>query len=128
MNDRRTFLKTIASVAAVGSFNAVVADTVDQVPLGPQSGVVDRRYWESVLQRLASPVLGNLAKHELRKAMPVETNGELNNRSRYTHLEAFGRLLAGIAPWLGTKGLEGQEAGLQTNYICERSKGEANVV
>jgi hypothetical protein len=101
----------------MGSLNAAVAQTADSIPTGPRDGSVDRGYWISVLQKLASPVLGHLARHGLRKAMPVETNGDSSNRSRFTHLEAFGRLLAGIAPWLGTKGLESEEAELQGKYI-----------
>jgi hypothetical protein len=116
MNDRRTFLKTLASVAAMGSLNAVVAETVAPGP-PPQDGSVDRRYWVSVLQRLADPVLENLARRELLRAMPVESNGNSNDRRRYSHLEAFGRLLAGMAPWLGARGLDSAEAGQQRGYI-----------
>ena len=32
--------------------------------------------------------------------MPVETGSDVRDRRKYTHLEAFGRLLAGMAPWL----------------------------
>lgn len=117
MNNRRTFLKSIASVAAMAPFNAVFADKAVQTPHSPPDGPGDRGYWVSVLQRLASPVLGGLARRELRKTMPVETYGDSTGRSRFTHLEAFGRLLAGIAPWIGSKGLGGQEAGLQARFI-----------
>lgn len=58
-----------------------------------------RAYWIEVAARLASPVLGNLSRRTLRKNMPVETHGGVW-REKFTHLEAFGRLLAGIAPWL----------------------------
>jgi hypothetical protein len=117
MNDRRTFLKAMASVAAVGSLDAMLAEPVARVPNGSQGGALDRSYWVSVLQKLAGPVLGTLAKHELRKAMPIETNGDGNDRRRYSHLEAFGRTLAGIAPWLAARELEGQEALLQASFI-----------
>jgi hypothetical protein len=127
MNDRRTFLKTIASAAAIGSLNTALAQSVENVPPGPLDGAADRSYWISVLKRLGEPVLGNLARHELRKAMPVETNGDSTDRRRYSHLEAFGRLLAGMAPWLGAKGLEGLEAGLQARFteLAQLSLGVA---
>lgn len=117
MNDRRAFLKAIASAAAIGSLDLAFAKTPDQAPPAPQGGDVDRGYWVTVLQRLATPVLANLAMRGLRKAMPVETCGDSDDRGKYTHLEAFGRVLAGIAPWLGLKGLEGQEAALQGRFI-----------
>jgi hypothetical protein len=61
----------------------------------------DREVWLSVLERLAGPVLSTLAQGRLKQSMPVETApGAADDRARYTHLEAFGRLMAGIAPWL----------------------------
>ncbi|WP_159881774.1 DUF2264 domain-containing protein [Paenibacillus puerhi] len=59
----------------------------------------DRSYWLSTLLRIAEPVLTNLAKRQLRTAMPVEIGGEAD-RSPYSHLEALGRTLVGLAPWL----------------------------
>ena len=48
--------------------------------------------------------------------MPVEAKKPAD-RAHYTHLEAFGRLLAGIAPWLGASGLSDEEAALQKQYV-----------
>ena len=58
-----------------------------------------RAYWISVAERLAAPVLENLAARTLKKVMPVEQRPGAK-RENVTHLEAFGRLLSGIAPWL----------------------------
>jgi hypothetical protein len=61
----------------------------------------DRQYWLRTLSRLADPVLRNLAAGSLKRNMPVETvTGNVTDRRKYSHLEALGRLLAGIAPWL----------------------------
>jgi hypothetical protein len=61
----------------------------------------NRSFWLSSMLRIADPVLTNLANHTLRKNMPVESSAEdLNKRRECTHLEAFGRTLTGIAPWL----------------------------
>ena len=59
----------------------------------------DREYWAGVAARLADPVLTNLAAGTLRARMPVEEAAGAGRRT-VSHLEAFGRLLAGIAPWL----------------------------
>ena len=57
----------------------------------------------ALLARLAEPVLTNLAHGTLRRNMPVECPaGHEADRRKYAHLEALGRLLAGIAPWLET--------------------------
>jgi hypothetical protein len=63
----------------------------------PDSG--DRARWVAMLRRLADPVLDNLAAQTLRARMPVEQAAGADRRP-VTHLEAFGRLLAGIGPWL----------------------------
>jgi hypothetical protein len=61
----------------------------------------DRAYWISTLDKIARPVLTALANKRLRAAMPVELKpGSKDERASCTHLEAIGRLLAGIAPWL----------------------------
>jgi hypothetical protein len=53
------------------------------------------------LTTIADPVLQSLSRGELKKNMPVEAKaGRQENRATVTHLEAFGRLLAGMAPWL----------------------------
>ena len=51
--------------------------------------------------KVAEPVLTNLAAGTLKRNMPVEcVTGNVAERRKVTHLEAIGRLLGGIAPWL----------------------------
>ncbi len=68
-----------------------------------ETGVQQRAYWVTVLERIARPVLTALADGRLRVTMPIESkHGTADRADRYdcTHLEAVGRLLVGIAPWL----------------------------
>jgi hypothetical protein len=58
-----------------------------------------RALWIDVLTRLADPVLRNLAQETLKARMPVEQGRDLDRRG-VTHLEAVGRLMAGLAPWI----------------------------
>lgn len=114
MRDRREFLK---NAAAAGIFLTMGASAVEsRVESLSGADVDDRAYWVSILDKIAGPVLENLSRRELKKTMPVEA-GNPSDRAQYTHLEAFGRLLAGIAPWLALSGLNGAEAGLQHRYI-----------
>ncbi|OAM90450.1 hypothetical protein AW736_08105 [Termitidicoccus mucosus] len=57
-----------------------------------------RPYWCDVASRLATPVLEALSKRQLKATMPVEPAG--TKQRDVTYLEALGRVLAGIAPWL----------------------------
>lgn len=61
-----------------------------------------RAEWVGQLDRLARPVLTAISREKLRATMPVETHAQMprEDRARVTHLEAVGRLLAGMAPWL----------------------------
>ncbi|WGU93900.1 DUF2264 domain-containing protein [Paenibacillus dendritiformis] len=74
-------------------------------------GVRDRAYWLHVLERLATPVLKALAERRLLRDMPLESSGD--GRGPFAGLEAFGRLMAGIAPWLALTGGPPEEAALR---------------
>jgi len=75
-----------------------------------------RRYWLDTMLRIAGPVLRALAEDKLRKTMPIESKSPREDRANYTYLEAFGRTLTGLAPWLELEGLAGEEAELQAEY------------
>ena len=60
--------------------------------------------------RIVSPVFDALEKEELHKTMPLNFHEE---RSEYAPLEAFGRSMLGLAPWLEAEGLEEEEEKLQ---------------
>ena len=61
----------------------------------------DREYWCEQAYKMAQPVLENMAKGELQKNMKTEFSPSFDNRNRkVAYMECFGRLMAGIAPWL----------------------------
>lgn len=61
----------------------------------------DRERWLNWLEKLAEPLLAALHSKTLRKTMPIEAAPGLQaDRAACTHLEALGRLLTGLAPWL----------------------------
>lgn len=61
----------------------------------------DRQYWANLLYKMAKPILSNMAEGNLQKNMQVEVSPSFDKRDkRVTYMEAFGRLMAGLAPWL----------------------------
>ena len=61
----------------------------------------DREYWCEQAWKMAQPVLENMAKGELLKNMKTEFSPSFDNRNRkVVYMETFGRLMAGLAPWL----------------------------
>jgi hypothetical protein len=116
MTSRRDFLQTLPATGAAAAalpFSAPLSQKT--------SGGDDRRYWLDVLQRIAHPVLSHLAARRLKARMPVEVRPGSNpnlksDRRKVSHLEALGRLLAGIAPWLELDLDAGEEGGLRKRY------------
>ena len=108
MTKRRDFLRTLGAAGVAGVAAARAA------PSPAPADVGDRAYWLGVLRRLSEPVLVNLAVQRLKETMPVEAvPGAADDRRNYAHLEAFGRLLAGVSPWLE---LEGEAGRLRERY------------
>ena len=64
-----------------------------------RDGAAERAAWVARATRIATPVLTHLAAGTLKRSMPVEQAAGAD-RAPVTHLEALGRLLAGLAPWL----------------------------
>ncbi len=114
MPNRRDFLSAMAVIGAVGVTTSDAA--VDQATA---TGSDDRTYWLNILIRLSEPVLGNLAEQRLKEKMPVETlPGFAAERREFSHLEAFGRLLSGMAPWLELETLSPEETRIKTRMAA----------
>lgn len=61
----------------------------------------DRAYWVGLLTQMAKPVLSNMAEGKLQQNMHLEVSPNWDGRDkRVAYMECFGRLMAGVAPWL----------------------------
>ena len=61
----------------------------------------DRKQWTELCYKMAQPILENMSKGELQKNMNIEYSPTWDGRDkRVVYMEAFGRLMAGISPWL----------------------------
>lgn len=113
MTQRRDFLRQL--VVAGAGLPALAVNPVPLIERAP-SFAGDRDYWLSVLDRVARPVLENVSRGRLHERMPVEARGTPGARREYSHLEALGRLLAGIAPWLELGGDASPEGQLRSRF------------
>ncbi len=96
MTTRRNFVKLAAAAGAIGAARG----SAQSVAPVQSTGAGDRAYWVQIAGRLASPLLPALAARKLKATMPVESHPTSKDRPQFTYLEALGRLLAGLAPWL----------------------------
>ena len=115
MKSRREFFKSAAALGVLGATNLPLRTIAERPVIISNSGD-DRRYWVSVTERIARPVLEHLSRRELRFKMPVEEKSGAKRES-CAPLEAFGRLLCGIAPWLALENLAGDELKLHQEYV-----------
>jgi len=79
-------------------------------------GIEDRAFWIETLTRIADPVLTNLSQNTLKKNMPYESLA--TDRQKFSYLEAVGRLICGIAPWLELGPDNTDEGNLRAKYIA----------
>ena len=88
--------------------------------------IKEREIWVEVTRKLADPVLSHLANGTLKARMPVEQAAGANRRD-VTHLEALGRLLAGIAPWIELPSDSSAEGQLRAKYadLARRALAQA---
>ncbi|MEE9361291.1 MAG: DUF2264 domain-containing protein [Cellulophaga sp.] len=92
-------------------------------------GQTDRELWVKELVKMADPVLQSLSKDQLKLKMEVDqTSFGYGDRSNFASLEAFGRLMAGMAPWLELGGDETEEGKLRAQYIELAHKAIHNAV
>ena len=80
-----------------------------------------RKEWLDALLRIVSPVLDSLERGQLKKDLPLSFHEE---RADFAPLEAFGRGMLGLAPWLEAESedLEAQERALQEKYRAKAVK------
>jgi hypothetical protein len=91
--------------------------------------VSKRSYWLEQLSKLATPILKAGKERKLKQVMPIEA---FPNRKEIaaesTHLEAVGRLLCGISPWLALEGLSGEEAVMQATMTQQARETISSIV
>lgn len=92
----------------------------------PMSGKQERELWVKTMIRIAHPVVNNLAEGTLKKNMPYESLA--GNTQRFSYLEAVGRTVCGIAPWLELGPDNTPEGKLREKYIRLVVKGLKNAV
>jgi len=92
------------------------------------TGDIDRAFWVETMVRIADPVLTNLSQNTLKKNMPFESLSNDPLRKEVSYLEATGRLICGIAPWLELGPDQTPEGQVRKKYIDLAVKALANAV
>jgi len=119
MKTRRDFVKLVGAAGLASTSTAQLGPTTASPLTTPlPARTRERAVWSDLASRLASPVLTALAARRLKATMPVEGHPSSKDRPQYTHLEAIGRLLAGLAPWLELADDASPEAGQRSRWAA----------
>lgn len=131
-NSRREVLKNLSItgfLTSLGLPGALLAQGQKTAPVSIGTGAEDRMYWANLLYKIAQPVVSNLAKGTLKKNMPLEQAPNYSLKvEKVTYLEAVGRTLAGVAPWLALPDDDTQEGKLRKQLKADVIKGLPNCV
>jgi len=105
--ERRHFMQAmVAGSAAAGLGGTASAAT----PAISAAGGGERAAQLTLLQRMAEPVLSLMAEGRLKQRFTLELSPTWDGRDpAVAYLECFGRLIAGIAPWLALPDGDGAE-------------------
>jgi hypothetical protein len=93
------------------------------------NGTQDRAYWASLLYKITYPVVHNMAEGTLKKNLPMEEGpGYYLVSAKVSYLEAVGRTMAGLAPWLALPPDNTPEGKMRKQLTEELLKGLKNAV
>lgn len=92
-----------------------------------------RKYWLNTLIKISSPVIMAMAEGRLKASMPVEINTDKSSgpyayNDQVTHLEALGRTLSGISPWLETPSSDPEEEKMRVRMAALSRAAISNAV
>lgn len=110
----------------VGAFLLAACEYVRYLEAPQQS---DRAYWCKLLYQMAEPILRNMAEGKLQATMQTEVSPTWDGRNaKVIYMEAFGRLMAGVAPWLALPDDETEEGKQRQQLRAWALKSYANAV
>jgi hypothetical protein len=93
------------------------------------TGQHDRQYWVDLLYKISAPVLSNMSRGELVKNMELELSPTWDGRSKsVSYMEAFGRLMAGLSPWLALPDDDTEEGKQRRQLLAWALKSYAHAV
>lgn len=126
---RRHFIKAVPLAGMAGAVKSGNFLQAAQMPAGSAASKADREYWVKLLTRIAEPVMKNLSLGQLRQKMPTEKAPGYNKPvEKVTYLEAFGRTMAGISPWLELGGDQTAEGQIRARFIDYALRATAQAV
>lgn len=123
-NTRRFFLKNLSLTGILTGIGLPIAAKVNPVENDLFLNKNDRAFWANLLYKIAQPVIHNLAQGTLKEKMPLETSPHYYLKvNKVTYMEAVGRTVAGVAPWLALPDDNSAEGELRKQLKADLLRG-----
>lgn len=123
-NTRRFFLKNLSLTGLLTGIGLPIAAKVSPVENDLFLNKNDRVFWTNLLYKIAQPVIHNLAQGTLKEKMPLETSPNYYLKvNKVTYMEAVGRTVAGVAPWLALPDDDSAEGQLRKQLKADLLRG-----
>ena len=128
MATRRHILKSLSLTGVLSSlgfsFKSLAEKEKPTFKSTFSTGTEDRLFWANLLYKIAYPVVHNLAEGTLTANMPLEiAPNYFLKLKKVTYLEAVGRTVAGVAPWLALPDDETKEGALRKQLRTDLLRG-----
>jgi hypothetical protein len=129
MMKRRNFIQLSSLLGFLGIMPTAKITAADTVTTGEDKNANDRKYWVQLLAKISAPVLSNMSKGELKKNMLIEVSPTWDNRNKdVAYMEAFGRLIAGLAPFLALPPDDTEEGKIRQQLLLQTQQSLAHAV
>jgi hypothetical protein len=129
---RRDLLAAMTGGAVLAASNVKAATSQAPPCLLSSSlptGAEDRSYMLELLGRMASPVLDRMSRGRLQREWTPELSPTWDGRNpKVAYLEAFGRLVDGIAPWLALPEEPGSEGRMRATLRTQALESYVHAV
>ncbi|CAN5785763.1 DUF2264 domain-containing protein [soil metagenome] len=126
---RRIFLRSVTLTGLAGAATPLISTVHEKNYPNNLSANNDRVYWSNLLYKISNPVVSNMARGTLKENMPKETGqGYSLKLEKVTYLEAFGRTVCGLAPWLALPNSNSSEDNNRRKLVQDVLQGYTNSV
>jgi len=126
---RRNFLQLSSILGLLGIIPSGKTSAEDIVFNETGKFANDRQYWVQLLAKIAAPVLDNMSHGELKKNMPMAYSPSWDGRNKdVAYMEAFGRLIAGLAPFLALPQDDTPEGKIRKQLLLQTQQSLAHAV
>ncbi len=123
---RRSFLGLSSVLASIGLLPFTSSIAMNNLTIANDE-TEDRAYWIQLLIKISSPILDHLSEGNFRQFAQIQYSTAWDNRNKQVaYMEAFGRLIVGLAPFVSLPDDESTEGVVRKKIRLQIQKSLTN--